>query len=108
MAIEPISHNVLVHMLKYRFGQTGLSITGASQRTHIPPSEIVAILEGQMMATPSHLARLALIFEMKNWDQLAAGYALWLFKCERIKANKLVKHEKAGTIFRTLEVCSEI
>lgn len=58
------------------------------------------------MASPAHLARLAIVFEM-DWAKIAAGYGLWLFEIERMKASKLMfpGGEKAGTIFRNLEVC---
>jgi transcriptional regulator with XRE-family HTH domain len=105
---EPISHNVLVNMIKYRIRQTGLTIQGICSRTHISQAELIEILEGRMMASPRHLARLAIVLEAE-WNHIAAGYGLWLFEMEKQKAGRLpTPGGKVGTIFRNLELCTEI
>lgn len=107
--MEPISHNVLVHMIKHRILQTGLTQKGICERMGIKPDELMQVLNGNVMASSMLLARLAIIFEM-DWGQIAARYALWRFYAETAKGRKVVRayNSKVETIFDMLKISKEM
>lgn len=109
MGQQPISNELLVHMLRYEMRRNGYNVTTLAKQLQLSEDDLQAVLDKRAYATVRLLARLSVPFG-PSWRSIAIQHTAWRFDHELAKLSKPAPQPlpKPSNLFQQLNEAKQL